>query len=98
MNKTLVLVAFWLLAFLFMAFLHSDLVPDYYWHYYPKVAFGIYLYGPEAIAIIFLGVLGVVLTYVKISIIFHTKPKLWQPIIFLLVVFLMFAFLSLGVW
>ena len=96
--KTMIARGFIVFSILFMAFLYVDLLP-LGCYVYPKVAFGVSLYGPEAFAIIFLGLLGTVLAYAKINSMLHTGPKLKVYAEFLTALYVLSAFISIfGVW
>ncbi|MDE1869934.1 MAG: hypothetical protein KGH71_03040 [Candidatus Micrarchaeota archaeon] len=65
LGKAFFAVGIWLVGMLLLALLTSDLTPGCY-QTYPKVAFGIALYESQAITIILLGLIGLLLTYVRI--------------------------------
>jgi hypothetical protein len=65
MGRATIIACYWLFSMLTLALLLVDLVPFCHQEY-PKVAFGLALYAPEAAAIILLAASGLFLTYLRI--------------------------------
>jgi hypothetical protein len=97
-KKGIIFLILVVLGFFMIDFLSYELTPNLstcYHGIYPKTisTLGISLYAPEAYGIILIGVIGLLLFFVRIwSSVFKTKPNLTLFLCYLSIILLIFVF------